>query len=146
MFLDVGFSVAERILYVPSVGYCLLLVLILSHLIDGSEAPKPDKPSTTLRRTAVTVAVVVIVAFAARWEGMCVPRQLTVRSTVRRNEDWRSELSIFTAAIKVAPNSSLMHYELGRASEDLVRIACVRCCERTPRRTTRSSISSCRCS
>ena len=32
--MDVGFVVAERLLYVPSMGYCLILAIIFDHAIS----------------------------------------------------------------------------------------------------------------
>ena len=34
LFFYVGFVVAERVLYIPSTGYCLLLAVAVTHLLD----------------------------------------------------------------------------------------------------------------
>ena len=46
IFMTLGFTVAERVLYVPSVGYCLVLGMILDHFIPNV---KPE-----IAETAVT--------------------------------------------------------------------------------------------
>ena len=78
-----GFTVAERVLYVPSVGYCLLVVALLSHLIpndvyedaqahavdDTQPAAKSTsakaKPGKVLSNKTVFVLVVVLLVIGA---------------------------------------------------------------------------------
>ena len=37
--MELGFVVAERVLYVPSAGFCLLVAMLVQHMIGGD---KPD--------------------------------------------------------------------------------------------------------
>ena len=81
MILDVGFAVAERVMYVPSIGYCMLLIALLERLIDGvvEEAPETEaaakrtKPDMTeikpnrLRTFGLALAVVAVSLYALRW-------------------------------------------------------------------------------
>ncbi|EAT38337.1 AAEL009761-PA [Aedes aegypti] len=79
----VGFVVAERILYLPSVGYCLLIGLGVSKLIDG-------KPQPSRKRQIILG---------------CFGALLLVYSgkTLLRNLDWQDEESLFRSAISVNP-------------------------------------------
>ena len=45
IFMTLGFTVAERVLYVPSVGYCLVLGMILDHLIPAAKNEVSDSTS-----------------------------------------------------------------------------------------------------
>ncbi len=42
LFMEVGFVVAERLLYVPSFGYCLLLALAIE-VLASSLSPTPGE-------------------------------------------------------------------------------------------------------
>ncbi len=76
--MDVAFTVAERVLYVPSIGYCLLLALIFQRLLPGETLPPTENvdiakispsssSSTTVRRLVVVgIAVLIISAYSVR--------------------------------------------------------------------------------
>ncbi|KAH8409415.1 hypothetical protein KR222_002722, partial [Zaprionus bogoriensis] len=88
LFFYVGFVVAERLLYLPSVGFCLLVgygvskLLACSHL-HGSKA-----------------RCVLLLAFSVLLAAMSL-------RTVRRNEDWRDEETLFRSAVTVNPPKAL---------------------------------------
>lgn len=98
LFFYVGFVVAERVLYIPSMGYCLL-VAMGCHLVDEAlrkrwRRCKHDEPNkkrqARLLRVAFRLGVAaLLVVFAAR--------------TVQRNEDWLSEETLYRSGIRVNP-------------------------------------------
>lgn len=78
LFFYVGFVVAERVLYIPSVGYCLLVGLGC-HVIQSRT-----------RKSFVLVCVSLLLAtFSLR--------------TVQRNRDWADEESLYRAGIPINP-------------------------------------------
>jgi len=77
----VGFVVAERVLYTPSVGYCLLV---------GWSATMLAK-RTNRRRSAV---VYILYATTVAVYGL---------RTILRNRDWRDEESLYRSGIQVNP-------------------------------------------
>ncbi|XP_044733446.1 protein O-mannosyl-transferase TMTC2-like [Chrysoperla carnea] len=79
IFFYVGFVVAERVLYLPSVGYCLLVGLAMSRVW---------RVKKYWRYTCACLTVLMIL-FCAR--------------TIRRNLDWRDEESLYRSAITVNP-------------------------------------------
>jgi Flp pilus assembly protein TadD len=88
------FFVAERYLYVPSFGVCLLAGLALDALRRARPAP--------LRAAAVGAAVVVVAAGALR--------------SAARTRDWRDDLTLWSAAIAAIPDaSSKTHGQLALA-------------------------------
>lgn len=112
LFFYVGFVVAERILYLPSVGYCLLIGLGLgklinlnfnttkcktstSSLLSASATTKAkhkyDKVHETNVKSIVTILFLVIL--------ICV---YSVK-TITRNMDWRDEESLYRSAVTVNP-------------------------------------------
>lgn len=101
LFFYVGFVVAERILYLPSVGYCLLIGLGLGKLINfkvqcKSNGMKSRRKMETLRqhntRSMATILFLIILISACSLK------------TIRRNRDWRDEESLYRSAIKVNPS------------------------------------------
>lgn len=86
LFFYVGFVVAERILYLPSVGYCLLVGLGVGKLMDPRRGPLRSQR----KRYAVMACVsVMLIACSVK--------------TVYRNFDWRDEESLYRSAIGVNP-------------------------------------------
>lgn len=78
----VGFVVAERVLYIPSVGYCLLVGCSAAALVKRARG----------RRSAAAVYVLyaaTVAVYSAR--------------TVIRNRDWRDEESLYRSGIAVNP-------------------------------------------
>lgn len=82
LFFYVGFVVAERVLYLPSVGYCLLAGL-------GAAEAYERLSHKRARTLIISVCLVILLAMSAR--------------TVRRNLDWRDEESLYRSAVAVNP-------------------------------------------
>jgi Tfp pilus assembly protein PilF len=81
--------VAERSLYLPSVGAALALGPVLSHLL-----------TTSLRPTAWSAGVLTIVLLA---------------TTVQRGTIWLNDLALWTNAVQQAPSHGLPWLSLGKA-------------------------------
>lgn len=95
LFFYVGFVVAERILYLPSVGYCLLVGLGVGKLMDPNSGPLRSQR----KRYAVVFCVsVMLIACSVK--------------TVNRNMDWRDEESLYRSAIGVNPPKGNLFYAL----------------------------------
>ena len=105
LFFYVGFVVAERVLYIPSMGYCLLVALGF-HLIDdclrqrqlrhkqphGKERTrwnKEDKANASLRLVFRWSCFLLLAVYSAR--------------TVQRNQDWLTEETLYRSGISVNP-------------------------------------------
>lgn len=101
---DMGFLMAERFLYLPSVGFCLLAAQGICRLLNvdragyGASAP----------RLLVVVAPLVGVLLAL---------------TLLRNRDWRDELTFYQDALAKSPFASLFHYNLGVVYRDRSLVA-----------------------
>jgi tetratricopeptide (TPR) repeat protein len=87
---------AERYLYLPSVGFCLVTGWA------GAALWRTASQQSALWRP-VAVATACLIA------GLCVLRITT------RIPDWRDDLTLLTRAVAVAPNQSLLHNWLGQA-------------------------------
>ena len=78
---------AERLMYLPSAGFCLLVALGWAWLANREQ------------RAASVVLVTLVAAFGAR--------------TMARNLNWRDNYSLFAADVRSAPGSAKLHSNLG---------------------------------
>ncbi|QQP53292.1 Uncharacterized protein FKW44_005727 [Caligus rogercresseyi] len=97
LFFPVGFVIAERILYIPSMGFCLLVGIGFQTLYGSSSSNGFMK--TLLKATLF----------------------ITVMSHVLkcnlRNRDWDNELSIFRSGLRIMPNNAKLWNNVGHALE-----------------------------
>ncbi|MBI3780689.1 MAG: tetratricopeptide repeat protein [candidate division NC10 bacterium] len=87
----IGTIMAERVLYLPSLGFCLLLAVAVMAL-----AARPRG-----RLPAAGAIVLLLLGYGTR--------------TILRNRDWHSNAVLFAAAVSTSPNSAGAHYNLGMA-------------------------------
>ena len=102
LFFYVGFVVAERLLYLPSLGLSLLLGLGYQKLISHHGRCKVLAAASRLG------LLIMILSSAAR--------------TVLRNQDWRDEESLFRSGLEVNPPKSFSNlgnilYAKGRVNQ-----------------------------
>ncbi|KAM4883341.1 LOW QUALITY PROTEIN: protein O-mannosyl-transferase TMTC1-like [Thomomys bottae] len=95
LFFRVGFVVAERVLYMPSMGYCILFVHGLSKLY------------TWLNRCGATLSVsTVLLLLLFSWK------------TVKQNEIWLSRESLFRSGVETLPHNAKDHYNYANFLKD----------------------------
>lgn len=97
LLFPVGFVVAERVLYLPSMGFCLLVALGFSRLCQ-------HRYNSCLLKTGL---VVLLASHATK--------------TFIRNYDWCSEQSLYGAALRVNQKNAKMFNNMGRVLESLNR-------------------------
>ncbi|KAK2573721.1 Protein O-mannosyl-transferase TMTC4 [Acropora cervicornis] len=91
LFFTVGFVVAERVLYLSSLGSCLIVVL--GFVVLSRKGPTGQKLTGGLMWF-------LIVVYAAR--------------TIQRSSDWIDEDSLFTSGLSVCPLNAKVHYNVGK--------------------------------
>ncbi|XP_055461590.1 protein O-mannosyl-transferase TMTC1, partial [Psammomys obesus] len=96
LFFRVGFVVAERVLYMPSMGYCILFVHGLSKLCAG------------LSRCGASslMASTVLLLLLFSWK------------TVKQNEIWLSRESLFRSGVQTLPHNAKVHYNYANFLKD----------------------------
>ncbi|XP_051640620.1 protein O-mannosyl-transferase TMTC1 [Manacus candei] len=95
LFFRVGFVVAERVLYMPSMGYCILFVHGLKKL------------STWLNKWRITVLTLfALLLLLFTWK------------TVKQNEIWLSRESLFSSGVKTLPHNAKVHYNYANFLKD----------------------------
>ncbi|MEW5847745.1 MAG: DUF1736 domain-containing protein [Myxococcota bacterium] len=100
LLLLVGTIMADRLMYMPSVGLCLLVSILL---LDPSRlrASLPFRLPTWHQQAAWTVVVAATLALGAR--------------TVARNRDWKDDFTLFSSALEVVPGSAKVRFNLALA-------------------------------
>ena len=100
LFFPVGFVVAERILYMPSMGFCLLVAFGWKRL-------------SRWRRKSSRVLC------GRQWPhvGLGLLLSLFALKTMVRNMDWQTELSIFTSGLKITQSNAKLLNNVGHALE-----------------------------
>jgi Flp pilus assembly protein TadD len=107
----VGFTVAERVLYTPSMGACIVCAALLvldtaassaaPHAAAASSAAAAPAPGGRYppARAGRTRACLACGAVLLLWAS---------RRTWERNKDWRSATALFGSALEVVPNNTKM--------------------------------------
>ncbi len=90
---DMGFTMAERFMYIPSIGFILVFVVALDWAKEEIRYPS--------MRWLSTVVIIALIG-ALGWR------------TVLRNRDWQNDETLFIAEAKSDSESTLIHSNLGR--------------------------------
>ncbi|XP_014063452.2 protein O-mannosyl-transferase TMTC1 isoform X1 [Salmo salar] len=96
LFFRVGFVVAERVLYMPSMGYCILVAHGLGRLCSVV-----GRWGTT----ALTVSTLLLLLLFS-WK------------TVQQNDIWLSRESLFRSGIQTLPHNAKVHYNYANFLKD----------------------------
>ena len=94
IFFPVGFVIAERVLYIPSMGFCLLVSMGLNRILQHFKSGRP---------LLVGLFYMLVVSHSLR--------------TISRNMDWIDEKSLFLSGLKVNKNNAKLYNNLGHAFE-----------------------------
>jgi len=86
LFFYVGFVVAERVLYMPSIGFCLLLGAGLEKMTDLSKKRTTNK---LIRLVTKMCFVLTLILWSVR--------------TYQRNGDWSNEEQLYRSGIPINP-------------------------------------------
>ena len=105
VFFRVGFVVAERVLYLPSAGYCLLVVL-------GAQ-----RVCRLLHRWLSCRSIYVILPSAIMLLLIFIGRSR------QRSFEWRREETLFSTGAEVCPLNAKVHYNIGKVNADAGRQA-----------------------
>jgi len=91
LFFYVGFVVAERVLYIPSAGYCLLVSVAVTHCF--SRRRRHCVLGFSRRASCCVMSVLLMTSLAVR--------------TFVRNGDWLNEEALYRSGISVNPAKGL---------------------------------------
>jgi tetratricopeptide (TPR) repeat protein len=95
LLFSVGAILAERFMYYPSVGFCILLGLVF-----GALAALPGRTGIERRSIALGILALLVTAF--------------LLLTWNRTREWRNDETVFQAAARVHPESPRAQFILGK--------------------------------
>lgn len=90
--------VAERFMFIPSIGFCLCVGILMFHFL---KIPLANKPYGVKTQYLYLIAGAIVVIYSGR--------------TIARNPDWKSHLSIYEHDAKSAPRSAKLQSLLASA-------------------------------
>ncbi|MCY7411248.1 MAG: tetratricopeptide repeat protein [Chitinophagales bacterium] len=101
IFIYIGTHMAERLIYVPSFGFCFAVAFLIDYflkerLIDKTETVKAFFIS---HKKASAVLLIVVVLFSIK--------------SVSQNKIWQNNLTLYESGIIASPESHRTHYYLG---------------------------------
>lgn len=92
----IGTVLGERLIYLPSAGFCLFLGFMIGRFTGDLAA----RPAEQRRRLALAIVGVLVAAYGTRTWARCL--------------DWRDDETLFTAAIQARPLSPRAHFIVGK--------------------------------
>ncbi len=113
LFIVIGTSYGERFLYMPSLGYAIVLIAILSSIFKVDKDPRKIDLAALFKSNAKLIAVVggILLFYSFK--------------TITRNPDWYNSHTLYSADIKKVPNSAKLNFhhglelgKMGAASKD----------------------------
>jgi protein O-mannosyl-transferase len=100
LFIDIGTTMAERLIYHSSLGFVIPVAWLLYRGMERIG----DKKIARLSLTGIMAVIIVLCGF----------------TTIRRNAEWKNNYTLYLSDIKVVPNSSLVN---GNAANVLMAAA-----------------------
>jgi protein O-mannosyl-transferase len=99
LVLLIGTSMGDRLMYFPSLGFCIVMAVLLAGPPLGSPRGTEIKnPLLSFWKTGAAVSLIVIL-YAFR--------------TYSRNADWKDNYTLYSHDVKLVPRSAKAHYYLG---------------------------------
>jgi tetratricopeptide (TPR) repeat protein len=93
----------ERYLYLPSIGFCLLVTLLAARLIAWLPAklrfPFPSQKIAAVSLLAIVVAIYIV-------------------QTITRNPDWKDDATLFSQSLRLSPNAPFVRFMVASSQSD----------------------------
>lgn len=102
LFFNIGAPLAERFMYIPTLGICMVLLQLC---FDGYNYLSTKMETAVLKKSCYAVAGVVVL--------------LSCYRNVLRCMDWKNNNTLFIADVKSVPNNAKAHLNAGIAYIDL---------------------------
>lgn len=95
ILLVIGTTMGERLLFISSLGFCIIVVFLFAKLFKSDTATLTYGNSRNFSYVIIAVCVLYSV------------------KTIARNEDWNNNFDLFKSGVEVVPNSWRAQYCLG---------------------------------
>ncbi len=102
IFMLINWTMADRYLYMPSLGYGILLSYLIVKICKADTAKSKfiNLKEFIMENKLVLIPVLFIAGFYSL-------------KTIARNPDWKNNLTLFSHDVKIVPNSAKAHYFYG---------------------------------
>lgn len=102
IFLKIGSTMAERFLYMPSLGFCLFISLVLVKIMKANVFQfKLNSPLLFLKTYAGSSLIVLLITCIYSFK------------TIARNQNWTDNIHLFGNDVNSSANSARTHYNQG---------------------------------
>lgn len=98
VFMLIGTSFGDRLLFVPSLGMCMALVLALSHFFKKENE---EDGFMALKSAPILVAIILVTSALYSFK------------TMERNENWATDYKLFANDVENYPNSTHLLFYMG---------------------------------
>jgi tetratricopeptide (TPR) repeat protein len=102
IFFLIGATMAERFLYIPSLGFCMIVAVLMLNLFRIPVLVQPGKKeqlSTLPGKMLIGLLLIILTVFSYL--------------VINRNKDWETTQTLFEKDVVAAPGSSRTHYNFG---------------------------------
>lgn len=104
LFFNIGAPLAERFMYIPSLGICIVIIQLC---YDGIKMLSQHIDNSILKKVCYALAAVIIVASCYR--------------NILRSFDWKDNNTLFIADVKSVPNNAKAQLNAGLGYIDLAK-------------------------
>ena len=106
IFFLIGTTMGERLLFFPSVGFCLIVALLIKLLAKKTE----EKGFLILRSPKISAVVIPV----------CLVYAVLV---VNRDSDWKESITLYRSDVKKSPEDSRLNFYLGNELTEITYAA-----------------------
>ena len=102
LFILINWTMAERFLFIPSLGFCIILTLLLIKISKTEINRHNYSTFSGMLKTNSRVFIILLIILG-----------LYSFRTLSRNPDWKDNTALITHDVKVVPNNAFAHYNYG---------------------------------
>lgn len=95
IFIIIGSTLGERFLFIPSLGFCIAIVFLITRIL------KINIHENVIKKKTVFLAIIIIASAGYSFK------------TIDRNFDWKNNYHLFTADLPYTLNSARSHFAVG---------------------------------
>ncbi|MEO5572422.1 MAG: tetratricopeptide repeat protein [Bacteroidia bacterium] len=103
IFFLIESTLAERFVYMPSLGFCFVIVIVMTKMFKSETIKNTGNFSALLKSNSTLFSVVLIVLVLFSFK------------TISRNADWKNNLTLLAQDVKTSPESARIRYAYGSA-------------------------------
>jgi len=98
IFIRIGWTLGERYLYVPSLGFCIIMAYFIIKSLGGINFGRKYFQLSQKRAIVVIVAILCLYSY----------------KTISRNQDWQNNFVLFEIDSQQSPNNARLYLNIGK--------------------------------